>query len=295
LAQSALQTSSVFLTALQARALVAVRRETVRRAEQQLAIATARLVTAAATVQDSLRALVQLGRARLDLLTVESQLAAAEASLARRLGLPGRVAAQDDGALQVLDQPPAAEALLAEAVARAPSVQRAEAAVAAAEARTAAAKAQYWPSLVVSGSYDYAGNDRNQYTFYNNRSVRLGLNWPLFNGFRREEQVVQAAATLDGDRARAADVRREVAANLTAQLAELEAARQRIALARLSVEAARADVRVALERYQLGTITINDLNQSQDGLTSAEESAVTARIAYLRAKVEIEAILGRRL
>jgi len=38
-----------------------------------------------------------------------------------------------------------------------------------------------------------------------------------------------------------------------------------------------------------------DLNASQSGLTRAEESAVSARYEYLRAKAEIEAILGRSL
>jgi outer membrane protein TolC len=63
----------------------------------------------------------------------------------------------------------------------------------------------------------------------------------------------------------------------------------------MSVEAARADVRVAFERYRLGSIGIVDLNASQAGLTQAEESAVSARYEYLRAKAEIEAILGRAL
>jgi outer membrane protein TolC len=54
-------------------------------------------------------------------------------------------------------------------------------------------------------------------------------------------------------------------------------------------------VAVALERYRLGSITITDLNLSQSGLTRAEENRVNARFEYLRARAEIEAILGRRL
>jgi outer membrane protein TolC len=54
-------------------------------------------------------------------------------------------------------------------------------------------------------------------------------------------------------------------------------------------------VAVALERYRLGSIGITDLNAAEGGLTRAEESAVNARFEYLRAKAQIEALLGRRL
>jgi outer membrane protein len=295
LAQSALQTSADFFSALRGRELVTVRREGVRRAEEQLAIAVSKLVTRAATVADSLRAVVQLGEARLSLVSEEANLAAAEASLARRLGLPGRVAAVSDSTLVVPGPAPDAAAILLEAVENAPAVIQAEASVRAAEANVTAAKASYWPRLMLSGNYAFSGSDRNNYSMFNNRSINLGVSWPLFNRFQREQQVVERETARDAALARAADARRQVEASLAGQFAALDAARQRIELARLSVEAARADVRVALERYRLGSIGITDLNASQAGLTRAEENEVSARFEYLRAKAEIEAIVGRTL
>jgi outer membrane protein len=295
LAQSALQTSTDFFNALGGRALVDVRREGVRRAEEQLAIAVSKLVTRAATVADSLRAVVQLGEARLALVSEEARLAAAEASLARRLGLPGRVAAVSDSTLVVPGPVPDAAAILMEAVENAPAVIQAEASVRTAEANVTAAKASYWPRLMLSGNYAFSGSDRNNYSMFNNRSINLGVSWPLFNRFQREQQVVERETTRDAALARSADVRRQIEASLAGQFAALDAARRRIELARLSVEAARADVRVALERYRLGSIGIVDLNASQAGLTRAEENEVSARFEYLRAKAEIEAIVGRPL
>jgi outer membrane protein len=158
-----------------------------------------------------------------------------------------------------------------------------------------AAKASYWPRLMLSGNYAFSGSDRNNYSMFNNRSINLGVSWPLFNRFQREQQVAERETARDAALARAADARRQVEASLAGQFAALDAARQRIELARLSVEAARADVRVALERYRLGSIGITDLNASQAGLTRAEENEVSARFEYLRAKAEIEAIVGRTL
>jgi outer membrane protein len=174
-------------------------------------------------------------------------------------------------------------------------VLRAEAALRAAEASLAASKASYFPRIVLSGDYTFSGSDRNDYTFFNNRRIGIALSWPLFNRFQREEVVAQRAAARDAARASAADARRQVAASLSTQLAALAAARQRIDLTALSLEAARADLQVALERYRLGSITITELNASQSGLTRAEEAGVNARFEYLRAKAEIEALLGRPL
>jgi outer membrane protein TolC len=56
-----------------------------------------------------------------------------------------------------------------------------------------------------------------------------------------------------------------------------------------------ASVNVQLERYRLGSITINDLGIAQDQLNLTEEQAVTARFDYLRAKAQIEATIGRPL
>lgn len=295
LARSALETAGDFYSALASRELVEARRRGVARAQQQLSIAVAKLQTRSANVADSLRAVVQLGEARLNLVSEEASLARFEASLARRLGFRGRIAATEDSSLRVPGPALDTAAIMTEALGRAPAIRRTDATVRSAEGSLTSAKAAYWPQLRLSGNYAYAGSNSDSYTFYNTRNLTLGLSWPLFNRFQREQQVSDRQTTLDTERARAEDAKREVAASLTTQFAALEAARQRIELTRLSVQAAQADVAVALERYRLGSVGITDLNAAEAGLTRAEEGAVNARFEYLRAKAQIEAILGRRL
>ena len=295
LSASALQTSNDFFSARQSRELVEARRRGVARANTQLQIAVARLQTRAATVSDSLRAVVSLGEARLALANEEAQLARAEAGLARRLGVSGRIAAADDSLLRAPGPAMDTAAVRAEALSRAPAVRRTEAAVEAAQGSLSVSKADWWPQLTLSGNYNFAGNNSDDYTLYNTRNISVGVRWPLFNRFQRDQQVAQSQANVDTERARHEDARRQVEADLTTQFAALDAARQRIDLAQLSLQAARLDVTVALERYRLGSITITELNNAEAGLTRAEESAVTARFDYLRAKAQIEAILGRRM
>ncbi len=295
LAQSALRVSAQFFEALATTELIRAREAGVAREEEKLRIAEARLATRGTTISDSLQAVVSLAEARLNLLTQRSRLATAEANLARAIGVDGRVGAVSDPSLFVVGPEPSAEALMAEALERSPVVLRSEASVQAARARLTTVKSAYYPSLNLSASTNWSGSGRTDYELFGNRSINLGVSWNIFNRFGRETQVTQQQVALESALAEAEDSRRQVMAQLVAQLANLSAARERIAVTELSVAAARANVNVQLERYRLGTITITELGLAQDALNRAEEQGVSARFEYLRAKAEIEAIIGRPL
>src|SRR5919112_851725 len=96
--QQSLATTNQFFDALSAAQLVGVREASVRRAEEQLKVSVAKLRAGSATRSDSLRSLVTLGNARLELIDSQPDLAAAEAELGRLVGETGRVSAVDDSA-----------------------------------------------------------------------------------------------------------------------------------------------------------------------------------------------------
>jgi outer membrane protein len=86
-----------------------------------------------------------------------------------------------------------------------------------------------------------------------------------------------------------------VAAALTGFVADLQAARLQTEITGTSLQAAEEDLRVQQERYRLGAATILDVLTSQVTLNEAEVAAVNARFAYLTAKAQIEALIGRAL
>ncbi len=293
--QSALATTTAFLQALQEADLVRVRQDAIRRAQEKVAIANAKLATRAATIADSLQAVVDFTNARLRLIAEARSLTEAEANLARLIGLDGRVSAQTDSSLFAVMTVPDTAALMTEATARSPSVVQAESRVRSARASLGMSRSTYFPSLTLSGSTNFNGNGGDNYSLFNYRSINLGLNWTLFNGFARERDMAQRRATLDANQATAADARRQIGASLTTWLAALSAAEERIQLTAQSLEAAQASARVQTERYRLGSIDIVNLNAAQEALSSAETEAVNARYDYLRARAQIEAILGRKM
>lgn len=295
-AQQALQTTNTFFDALAATRLLLVREASLRRAEQQLQTSVARLQAGAATRSDSLRSLVGVGNAQLQLITTQAQLASAEANLGRLVGQAGRVEAVDDSSLFRIVASIDTAALRAEALARSPQVQAADADQHAAQASLKASRSTYWPSLVLSGSYTLDGSDQFQnYTLLTSNRLSLGVSWPLFNRFTREQNVVNQSVALDNARASAEEARRSVVADLISGLANLDAARLRIEISQRSVQASQEDLRVQQERYRLGVSTILDVLTTQEQLTQAEVDAVTAWFDYLRAKATIEALIGRPL
>ena len=293
--QQALATTNQFFNALAAAQLVKVRQASVRRAEEQLKVSVNKLLAGSATRSDTLRSRVTLGSANLDLIQAGTALATAEAELARLVGEPGRLQAADDSAFYQVVAPLDTVAIRTEAEATSPLVRSTMAEADAARAGLSAAKSAYWPSLTLGGSTSWNATGANDYELLNQRQLTLGLRWNLFDRFDRELSITQQSADLDVADASAADARREVASQLTAALAQLDAARTQIDITQTSVVAATEDLRVQQERYRLGASTIVDVLSSQEALNQAEVDVVVARFTYLRAKAQIEALIGRTL
>lgn len=290
-----LNTTNAFFDVLAAQQLVGVREASVRRAEEQLKVSVALLHAGKGIRPDSLRGVVTLGTAQLNLLNAQTSLATARANLGRQVGEAGPVDAVDDSTLYAIMPVVDTAKLRGEAIAQAPSVLSAEATAASARAAIGSAKAAYFPTLNLSTNMSLNASKANSYDFLQGRTYNLSLSWPIFNRFQREQSIVAAQVTAENADATAADARRQVVSSLTADLASLEAARLRIDITRTSVIAATEDLRVQQERYRLGAGTIVDVLTSQEALNQAEVDAVTARFDYVRARAAIAALIGRPL
>ncbi len=293
--QQALATTNVFFDALSANQLLSVRQASVRRAEEQLKVSVSKLHAGSATRSDSLRSLVTLGTAQLNLIQTQTDLAIAEAGLARQIGEVGRVRAADDSSFHQVLAALDTVGLRTEAERRSPRIQNALASATVASANVRASRSAYWPSLTLGANTGWNASGNNDYAFLNQRAVSLQLSWQLFNRFDRELAIAQREGSYDVAKATAEDERRAVQADLTARLAELDAARSKIDITVTSVAAATEDLRVQQERYRLGASTIVDVLTSQEALNQAEVDVVNARFDFLRAKAQLDALIGRTL
>ncbi|HJQ66911.1 MAG TPA: TolC family protein [Gemmatimonadales bacterium] len=294
--QVMLQTKQAFYDALAKEDLVLVAEAQVRRAQQQLVISVQKLHAGSATRSDSLRSVVDFGNARLTLLQAQANLANSQATLGRQIGMDVSVRAVADSILPGLPDTTALRGMLLET---APQVVQADAQARAARSQVWTARAQYWPSLTVTYSNNRTGTASPSLPLFSNYpenfSWSFGLSWTLFNGFSREQSQVTASVNRDVAEARAADMRRQVGAQLTQQMAALGTAFTKLGISSDNVAAATEDLRVQQERYRVGAGTILDLLTSQASLTQAQTDLVQARFDYLIARAQLEALVGHEL
>ena len=294
----ALQVKREYYNILAARESEAAARAQLEQAEQQLRAATARVRAGAATMSDSLRSVIQVGNARLALLTARNNVRDASAALTRLVASDVTVTANAADTLD-LPQTPVDSVALLQLAERGPAVRQAEAQSRAARAGVRVARSSYLPS--VDMTFRRAGSGFDPYygigpgSLEYSRTLSFGLNFPVFNNFAREDQIVRANVQEDVADAQLRDARLLARQNLIQQLGALRTAEERIRIQQASVAAALEDLRVQQQRYNLGASTLLDLLTSQTTLDNARAALIQARQDYRVARAQIEATIGRDL
>lgn len=294
----ALQVKQQYFNVLAARESESAAVKQLETAEQQLRAATARVAAGAATRSDSLRSSIAVGNARLAMLEAQNQLAAANANLSRLIGSTEIVTAvvSDTG---VVDRIVLSDDELIALAEQGPEVKRAQASLAAAKQNSRAAKSPYLPTLSASLGWSFAASDtgfrftgdqRNR-----NISTSLSINFPIFQGLGREQQVVAARVAEDNAAASLRDQRLTQRQQLITFLGNFRTAEARVEIQMASVQAAEEDLRVMQERYNLGASTLLELLQSQTTLDQARQQLIQARVQARTAKAQIEQLIGRDL
>ena len=291
----ALTTKQAFFAVLRAEELIKLNEERIRQAEEQLSAAERRLQVGSATRSDVLRSRLELTNAKQAMLSAQTQRRTSMYSLGQAVGVVGPVAAIRPETLEpqplALDFDAMRQIVLDES----PSVLAAEADVKVARAGVAQARAAYFPTLGVSGGYNWSNQTAALQGGRTSWRTSIGLSFPVFNGFQREVAADRAHAQLTVAQAQAEDATRAALADLEGMIAALALAEEQITILRESVEVAQEDYRVQQERYQHGAATILELVSSQIALIQAEYDLINARYDYQIAKAELESLVGREL
>ena len=294
----ALQVKREYANILAARESESAARAQLEQAEAQLRAAVARVQAGAATMSDSLRSLIQVGNARLALMTAHNNIRVASATLTRLVGTPFMVTANPADTAEQLVFTVDSAALEALAL-QGPAVKQAELNLRAAGAGVSAARTSYLPTVDVSYNYNGSGTEPYRFTsgdeFRYGTSLRFSLNFPLFNNFSREDQITRARVAQDNASAQLRDARLAAQQSFVQQFGALRTAEERIRIQQASVAAADEDLRVMQQRYALGASTLLDLLTSQSQLNQARADLIQARQDYRIARAQIEAIIGQDL
>ncbi len=275
--------------------LIAVSEARLKRAQEGQVAAERRLQVGSATRSDVLRAQLETTNARNALAIANAQYRTAAFALGRLVGADGPVYARPYTQTAPRALPHTDEELVRLAIEQAPFVSAADANVQSARAGTSVARAQYLPSLRLIGGYNWFNSNPTFNDGQLSWNMGLGISYPLFNGFTREDQVARAEASARNASATYADARRRARAELERVLSALRLAEEQVALNQQAVAVAQEDLRVQEARYQQGMSTILDRITSQVNLMDAERNEVAARYDYEIARAELAALIGRPL
>jgi len=291
---AALLTEQNYYAVLAGEELVRVARERVQRAEQQLAVGRARVVSGAAVQTDSLQLRLELSQAREALLREQYALRVARLTLGSRVGAVGPVDAAPLDSVLPADLPLTLDAAVEAAALQGPDYRRARANERAAAASYRWRLGSYLPRATLTGTGIAFDNG-----FYPNgrkfTQLTLAVSFPLWDNFQRENAVSQARVNRDIARAVRETMERSVRRDVIAAYDGFTTARTVADISAGDVAVARENFRVQQSRYRAGATTILDLLEAQVRLVDAEAALVQARYAARLTLAALEAILGRRL
>jgi outer membrane protein len=217
-------------------------------------------------------------RARLDLLRALDLPSGARLELADSLG---------PGALDLPLDPDSAAGFARE--------HRAE--LAAERARTSAARrslgairAEYLPSLGVSGQYQQTGRETS--SLAGSYAVQLQLSVPILDGFRRQNRVKEQNLRVDVQEIRERDLVNQVETEARQSVLDLASARQQVAIAQDRLRLAEQELAQAQERFQAGVAGSVETTNAQSSVIAARDALIQARVNYGTARVGTYRALG---
>lgn len=291
---AALVVEQVFYQVLADKALARVAAERVHRAEQQLAVARARVQSGAVVHSDSLQLLLELTRAQVDQLRSGAQLRVAQLELGRRTGTDVAVDAAPLGEPVPDSLPITLDQAVTEALESGPDWRLARAQASAADHALKGLRGEYLPKLDLA----FTAYRFDDHFFPSARSVSaldLIVRWNIWDLGRRELAIQQARTTRDLTRAVSLDLARAARHDVALAYESFTTARAALDLTTQGLVVAQENFRVQEERYRAGAATILLLLDAQVGLTQAQADLVQANFVARLAWAGLEAILGRRL
>ena len=291
---SALTAAGAYLRAVRARAVVAARQADSSVAAELVTLAQARKAAGVSPAIDLTRAQAQLVTAEGLLLVARNQLDRAQIDVSRALGLepnaPLTLTDSLDASLGTADVPAEHDAAVAAALANRPDL-RAELARGAAARQTGSAfRAERLPRLEVAG--DYGVNGLTVPSSIATRDLTVQVSVPILDGFRREARVDEQNAIARESQVRAADLRRQIAADVDAALLDLRSAQAQRLVAAEQLRLAEEELSQAREQFRAGVAGNIEVINAQSNLIRARDTDIDARYATVTARVSLARAVG---
>jgi outer membrane protein len=240
---------------------------------------------------DLLRAQVRIADLEQQSLQAESQVQVAEAMLKAVMGRA------DERPLDLVSRPEAAAPLdalpswIERALQKRPELQRMQIQEAIARKAVERARAGHWPTLALTGKYEFNSED-----FLGdageNYMLAATANLNLYSGQRISSEAAAAKSMLAGVQSRYRGVALDVRVQVQRAYYNAQSAWKSIAVAAAAVEQAEEGLRIVANRYQGGLLTILSLLDAQVAFQQARTQHFKALHDYQVARIEMMLAAG---
>lgn len=291
--QAALDFITAYLDLLESDKLLQVAGEEVRLYEAHKKDTEARFRAGVITRNEVLQADVTLADSRQRLLTAENLRSLRESRINSLLLRPLNETVQPEE----LQASPAAGLTLDEAWASAEAMsfrlKEMDAAIAAKESNVQSARAEYLPTLYVTGGYEY---NENRYMVHpDNWSAIAGVNINLFSGGASDSRAGIARSELRSLKLTREKMLDAIYLEVKSAYLDLQSSAQKMDVTKSSVAQAEENLRLERLRYQEGVGTATDVLDAVTLLTTAESNSWKALYGYKRAESALLNAAGKDL
>jgi outer membrane protein TolC len=258
---------------------------------EQVTVTGARVKAGVLNNADLLRVQAAQANARQQAIAARTQVTVSRATLLGAIGLsPGdrTIEFAEPTALLAGDKPPTASPETAQA--RRPEVAQASLGAEAADHEARARGFAMLPEVGLEAAYLRV--DGQVFAPKNSAFVGIKAEWPIWEWGASENARRAAVAHADAAHSEVETQRRQVAVEVTARDAQLEAASNAVEVADQAIASAQEAYRVTEAQVKAGAATTTDLLDSQAALTQARLNLARARYEQAIARVQLEHAMG---
>ncbi|MDR9418851.1 TolC family protein [Gracilimonas sp.] len=160
-------------------------------------------------------------------------------------------------------------------------------------------RGEWLPQVDVSGGYGYSRTEASvgfsEFSESDGFQYGVTARVNLFDGFNKNRRKQNAQIELKNEQLRLEDLQLQITAQVSQTYAQYEDALELIALEEENLEINKETVDIALDRFELGTISSIELREAQQSLLNAENRLIEAQVAAKTAETELLRLSGRLL
>jgi outer membrane protein TolC len=272
--------------------------EAVKRGEEQYKLASSRYEVGSASKSDMLKAQVQYGQDKLQLLRSENQVRLAHAQMAYLIGIDVNSDVEFSKTYQRKRYDDTEETALKYGLSYHPGLLASHKNIEASKYDLKSTWGRFLPTITTSFDKSWSAStwDRINDLSYQDQSWRIStsINWSIFANFDRKRDLSRARAALNTARADYAYAKNSVTLAVKQAWLDIKLARESLSVAEENVAAASEDMALVQEKYRLGAATILDVLKAQESLITAQNSKVEADFDYNLSVAELENAMGVR-